>query len=435
MFTHLRDRFARIPEWARALGEAAPAPYFARKILTPDLLDNLLGALVPTVKEALGGEAAPAARATGPGPGSPLLQGQTSLLPLPHLLRELAASGRTGRIRLEHPSRTTQLFLRRGRIVLATHDDPEEYLRQSTEDLHGVPGAELDKAKAEQRGSGKPLFVALAEASRLPGDNLGTVLYQHGKRALLAAIEAGPGAFDWQDAKELPGYVESHGRPLSLDQIQLERLRAVDDWAQVELHVDSLDLVFRRVEGFGELLASFELTDNERRVLTLVGNRNSVRQIIERSALTPFEVFHCLFRLGEVGLITRRDETTAAPRGDGRAVAILEPDREGVKEPLARLLARRGRPLSLIDIPTPDDLIPLCLRERPQVLVLNVSSGFDALAAAHRVRGTLEISDIALVAVADREPGRLAEELSRAGFDAVLVKPFLFTDIERLLAA
>jgi len=436
MFTHLRDRFARIPEWARALGESAPAPYFARKILTPDLLENLLGALVPTVKEALGGEPAPAARGPLGGPGSPVLQGQTSLLPLPHLLRELQAAGRTGRIRLEHPSRTTLLFLRRGRIVLATHDDPEEYLRQSTEDLHGLPPADLEKAKAEQRASGKPLFVALAEASRLAGDSLGAVLYQHGKRALLAAIEAGPGAFDWQDAKELPGYVESHGRPLSLDQIQLERLRAVDDWAQVELHVDSLDLVFRRAPGFAELLASFELTDNERRVLTLVGNRNSVRQIIERSALTPFEVFHCLFRLGEVGLIARRDDAGAAvPRQDGRPVAILEPDREGVKEPLARLLSRRGRPVSLVEVPTPDDLIPVCLRERPQVLVLNVSSGFDALAAAQRVRSTLEISDIALVAVADREPGRLADELSRAGFDAVLVKPFLFTDIERLLAA
>jgi sirohydrochlorin ferrochelatase len=41
----------------------------------------------------------------------------------------------------------------------------------------------------------------------------------------------------------------------------------------------------------------------------------------------------------------------------------------------------------------------------------------------------------ALVAVAEREPGRLAEELRAAGFDAVLVKPFLFADIERLLAA
>jgi CheY-like chemotaxis protein len=435
MFGQLRDRFARIPEWMRSLGESSPAPYFARKILTPDLLEGLLAALVPTLKEALAKEETPP-RGPSSGPGAPLLQGQTSILSLPHLLRELASTARTGRLRLEQGSRASHLFLRRGRIVLVTHDDPDEYLRNSTEDLSAVPAADLDRARAEQRASAKPVFAALAEAARFPPDQAARALYQHGKRALLVAIEAGPSAFEWQDAKELPGFVEAFGRPLSLDQVQLERLRAVDDWAQVELHVDSLDLVFRRADGFGDLLGGFELTDNERRVLTLVGDRNSVRQIIEASALTPFEVFHCLFRLGQVGLIERRETSAgAASPVTERPVAIFEPDREGVREPLARLLARRSRPVALVEVPTPDDLIPLCLKDRPRMLILNVSSGIDAAAAAQRVRSTLEISDTALVAVADREPGGLADELARAGFDAVLVKPILFTDIERLLAA
>lgn len=435
MFGQLRDRFARIPEWMRSLGDASPAPYFARKILTPDLLEGLLGALLPALKDALAKEEAPA-RGMAAASGPPLLQGQTSLLPLPHLLRELASTARTGRLRLEQGGRVSHLFLRRGRIVLATHDDPDEYLRNSTEDLSAVPAADLERARAEQRARAKPIFATLAEAARFAPDQAARALYHHGKRALLAVIEGGPSAFEWQDAKELPVFVETFGRPLSLDQIQLERLRAVDDWAQVELHVDSLDLVFRRADGFGELLGGFELTENERRVLTLVGDRNSVRQIIETSVLTPFEVFHCLFRLGQVGLIERRETSPGAASSLAeRPVAILEPDREGVREPLARLLARRSRPVALVEVPTPDDLIALCLRDRPRMLILNVSSGLDAAAAAQRVRATLEISDTALVAVADREPGSLADELCRAGFDAVLVKPILFTDIERLLAA
>ena len=59
--------------------------------------------------------------------------------------------------------------------------------------------------------------------------------------------------------------------------------------------------------------------------------------------------------------------------------------------------------------------------------------GFEAV--ARRVRSTLEISDTVLVAVADREVGERAGELKSAGFDAVLVKPFLYSDVERLLAA
>jgi DNA-binding response OmpR family regulator len=432
MFGHLRERFGRIPEWMRALGDAAPAAFFARKILTPDLLDGLLGALVPQVQEALG----PTAKSTL-SPANVALMGQTSVLPLPQLLQDLATNGRTGLLRLDHEARRTFLFLRRGRIILVSHDQPEEYLRQSNEDLSGVAPADLDRARTEQSASGKPLYVSLTEAGRFPATELARVLYQHGKRALLAAIESGPGAFEWTDAKEVPGYVEAFGQPLSLAQIQLERLRAVDDWAQVELHVNGLDLVFRRAEGFNETLAGFELTESERRVLTLVDDRHSVRQIIETSGVTPFEVFHCMFRLGQVGLIRKRDEggVERGPMAMVRPVAIFEPDREGVREPLARLLAGRGLPVPLLDIPTPDDLIALCLKERPRLLVLNVTTGIDAVAVARRVRSTLEISDTALAAIADRDPGRLEDELKAAGFDVVLTKPFLFTDIERLLAA
>jgi DNA-binding response OmpR family regulator len=436
MFTHMRDRFARIPEWLGGLGGNAPAPYFARKILTPELLDGLLSALVPALREALMPSPA-SGRGLADGPSSSSLTGQTSVLPLPHLLRELNSTGRTGLLRLDHESRRTFLYLRRGRIVLVSHDQPDEYLRQSTEDLSAVAPAEMEKARSEQAASGRPLFVTLAERGHFSADRLVPVLYQHGKRALLDAIEAGPGGFVWSDQGDLPAHAAVHGQPLYLEQIQLERLRAVDDWAQVELHVDSLELVFRRADGFMERLSGFELTDSERRVLTLVDERNRVRDIIERSGTTPFEVFHCLFRLSQVGLVRKREEG-GAPRPvetSARPVAILDADAAGVREPLARLLAARGRPVRLVEIPTPDDLVPTCLRERPRLLILDVSSNLEAVAVARRVRSTLEISDTALVAVADQDLGRRAEELLAAGFDGVLVKPFLFSDVERLLAA
>src|SRR6185436_14268826 len=48
LFARLRDRFAQIPDWFRAMGDASAAPYFAKKILTPELMDGLLTALTPT---------------------------------------------------------------------------------------------------------------------------------------------------------------------------------------------------------------------------------------------------------------------------------------------------------------------------------------------------------------------------------------------------
>ena len=55
---------------------------------------------------------------------------------------------------------------------------------------------------------------------------------------------------------------------------------------------------------------------------------------------------------------------------------------------------------------------------------------------AESVRGTLEVSDTTLVAILtiDQVEAGLAEELKARGFDESLVRPFLFADVERLLA-
>jgi twitching motility two-component system response regulator PilH len=434
LFGKLRDRFAQIPDWYRSLGEASPAAFFAKKILTPELMDGLLAALTPTYREVLGVGGAP--RPLPADRDSPLLSGQTSLLPLGNLLKELGACGRTGVLVLEGQRRTL-IYLRRGEIIFATHNRPEDYVRQANVDLSPLTKAETEDAEAEQRRSGKPVFVTHAAAGKLATAELPNLLYQQGKRVLLEAIDAGPCPFEWQDQSVLPSFVDAYGRTYSPDQLSLDRLRQVDDWAQVELHVNSLDLLFRRTEGFSLSLRRFELSDNERRVLTLVDGRNTVRHLIERSGLPTFEVFHVLYRMGQVGLV-RKVEVAGLPAGasrEGRTVMVLEPDVEGVQEPLAQMLKRRRHPLPVVPV-TGVELLTTLLRERPRLLLVNVGApGIDAQALAREIRARLEISDLPLLAVLDHEEAARSEELTAAGFDAVLVKPFPFGEIEKYLVA
>jgi DNA-binding response OmpR family regulator len=435
MFARLRDRFAQIPEWQRTLGEAAPAPYFAKKILTPELMDQLLTALTPTFQEVLG-SARPSAESRTER-DAPLLEGQTSLIPLTHLLKELLACGRTGVLVLEGETRHSFVYLRRGETIFATHNRPDEYARQTSLEASGASKEELEQAESDQRQTGKPIYVSYAAAGRFATAELPAVLYQQGKRVLLDAISAGPVPFHWVDQGALPSYVDAYGRPYSLDQLSLERLRLVDDWSQVELHVPSLDMTFRRAEGFSNSLRGFELTDNERRVLTLVDGRNSVRHIIERSALPTFEVFHVLFRMGQVGLVRRSEDPAAAPgtSRDDRPVAILEPDVEGVVEPLTQQLRRRRQPIPVLSV-AGTEIVAALLRERPRLVLVNVSTGLpEPGALARDVRSRLEISDVPLVGVLDSDDAARADELVAAGFDAVVVKPFAMAELERFLAA
>lgn len=433
LFGKLRDRFAQIPEWFKSMGDAGPAPYFAKKILTPELMDGLLTALTPTYQEVLG--AARGSRTDAP--DAALLKGQTSIIPLTHLLKELLACGRTGVLVLEGESRRSFIYLRRGETIFATHNRPDEYARQASLEVSGATKEDVAQAEAEQRQTGKPVFVTYAAAGKFPTPELPVVLYQQGKRVLLEATSAGPAPFEWLDQNALPSYVDAYGRPYSLDQLTLERLRQVDDWSQVELNVPSLDMLFRRGEGFSASLRRFELTDNERRVLTLVDGRNSVRHIIERSGLPTFEVFHVLFRMGQVGLVRRGEDPTAAMGAvrDARPVAILELDVEGVVEPLTQLLRRRRQPIAVINVGD-TDIVATLMKERPRLFLVNVSvPSQEARALAKDIRSRLEISDVPLVAVLDSEEAARVDELTAAGFDAVVVKPFAIGELEKFLAA
>lgn len=429
LYAKLKDRFEQVPEWLKSLGAAAPAPFLARRILTPEVMEGLLGALRPVFEDALRAQAAHMPEA--------LLEGHTSLVPLARLIAELSALHRTGRLVLEQPLRTTSLFFRRGALVLVTHDRADDYARPAPPEAALMQAAEERGLHGEQRRSGQPIVAGLVDAGLLGAEAARAMVQQQGRRALVEALGGGPGRFEWRDAERLPAYVETLGQPFSMEQMKLEQLRDVDDWTQVEQQVPALDVVFTRSENFSGRVVQLDLTENERRILTVVHHRHTARQIIERTGLPTFEVFHVLFRLAQIDLIRRVSPQVVAPEPEARAVLIVEPDVAGVQEPLARMLRERRRPIPLKPVAgsTPDEVVSEVSAERPRMLIVNDTAGIDLALTAQHVRARLEVSDTTLVAVQERESPESADALRAAGYDAVFVKPFLFSDLERHLGA
>lgn len=428
-YTHLKDRLAQLPEWAEQRGSASPAPYFARKLLTPDVVDALIDALAPLVRDAAPA-GAPAKR-----PGDLLLEGQLGLMPVHGLLKVLGAYGRTGQLTLEQGKRETVAFWRKGVVVLATTRDPIAYAEDASFDLSNVPANELEQACDEQRTSGKPLYVTLAEAGLLPASELPALLYGQTKRVLLDATALGPGRFEWREQIEPPLWVEAYGRPLSSGQLSLERLRVVPP-AALDPAV-AATLVYERLDGFSRRIGQLELLAAERRVLACVDGRATVKAVIDKSGLPAAEVHPILQRFAEIDLIRRKGGGRgAADAGkNARAVMVLDPDDAGFVRPLSELLAGRTDPLTVVPLPA-GDWTQLIQRERPRLVVLNATYGGDQVdATARAVRATLEVSDTPLVAVLEAPAAGRTQSLTASGFDAVFVKPVFYGDLERFLVS
>ncbi|HEY8923746.1 MAG TPA: hypothetical protein VIU64_05145, partial [Polyangia bacterium] len=487
LYARLHRPLGSVPEWVRQASATAGTPaaipaFLARKLLTPELVSSLLDALLPFYRHALRAEVGAAAvPPRDPDEGAPL-RGQITGWSLTDLLAFVGEAARTGELTLGPVSGATSpaaerllLYWESGEIVACTSFDPVEYVRGADIDLSGVPADARARAEAEQRESGVPVYVTLAESGALPSEaavDLAPLLHERGVRLLRQARGASALKYAWRDRPSLPAYVVTWGRHLSLSddlgapevggahpteptiaQLSLERLRRPSAWGEADLRPPGSDQCFDRAFGFSQKLRALRLTASEQRVLSLVDRQNPLRAITQRSGLPAREVTRILYRLAEIELI--QPLQAAAPAvsaisgsasgvsvlpGTGepaaRPVMILDPDDDGFCHPLREMLSRRPRPVPLLDLSGELDVTDAISRERPGLVVLNESAARGKLEEiARAVRAAPHLSGTALAAVLEPDATTSADGLVAAGFDAVWTKPVHYLDLVSLLAA
>ncbi len=422
LYTRLKGPLGFIPQWVSELGTAPPASFFARRLLTPELME--------TLAKDLAGVVGPKAAPEVVGGGRAALAGSTEGFPMLDLLRAIAGRARTGVLELSGQGQRVWLSWRRGVLLLVTTDAVQRYLRGADGELSHVPAEDLSRAVAEQASSGKPVFVSLAESGRLPTGNLSHLLYAHGKRALTEMLDEPRCTFTWSEVPALPLYVEAQGRELTLAQLQLERLRR-DQATGSEPGPEVLQWVFERIPGFSRRVRQVELTSEERRVLTLIDGRQPVARVVHRGSMGPALVSAILLRLASVELIRRVD---AKPSGR-RRVVLIDPDDSGVRSPLERLLGQRREPVDLVAL-THDEpqLATTVVKQRPALVIANATVLGDAAhALARELVNSTQGFEGALVAVLEERDPEAGDQLLAAGFDAVLAKPVWFGDLDQFL--
>jgi CheY-like chemotaxis protein len=68
LYHRLRGQLEALPQWARERGDAAAAPFFARKLFTGEVVEGLIEELIPLFQELAVAPAEPMAERTAPGP-------------------------------------------------------------------------------------------------------------------------------------------------------------------------------------------------------------------------------------------------------------------------------------------------------------------------------------------------------------------------------
>ena len=419
LFSALRDRLARVPEWLAESGGQPPAPFLARRLLTPEVVGTVLAGLAPIN--------APAPVMVSETPTE--FAGSTGFLPLLQLLRLAAESHRAGELRLGGANGLS-VFCERGQVVLVAPRDPGAARRVLASVGHSEDPVRIMGWESEARSGGVPAALAAAAEAGASGAE---ILARLARQGLVQLANQGPVTYAWHDLPALPSAVQtliSLTPPLALGQLALDRLRQVDDWSQIELEVRSLGQVCARPADFATRLGEFTLTPTETAVLLQVDGRRPVQEILERTGLSTFDVFHVLYRLLQVRLIELPGDHVQATG----AVLLVDADEAGIASPLAAWLGRRDTPLDLVRV-SAAEVVSSIQAHLPRLALIDLDAvGGTGSNLPQAIRGELTTSAVPLAALVTWADRNRRKALKAAGWDQVLVKPVHLHAIGHLLS-
>lgn len=436
LYGHLSARLAQIPTWMSELGTNSPGKFFARRILTAEMMDGLLEALLPIFRKRLEAEMLKKQSGAAISPQT-LLRGQLGVATVIDLLDVASRMNRPCEIIIEDGDFIG--YVVRGKLMLVTSKDPEKYLTDRVVAPIDVPPDTARAANNEQVATGKPVYVTLAEAGYMPPCNLADVLLEQGTRLLVALLTAFRGLkFEIRINEAMPMYVEAYGIPVALEQLRLQQLRE-DPRRLAPLAKD--DLLVERAPQFSRRVGHLTLTTEESLLLTCIDGRTPIADVIKKSGLAIEFGKTIVRRLLSIDLLQVLDPSTSvsgasltpAPAEERQPTAVVvDNDQEGVVKPLEALLEARRRPIRVVQYKPDANFLKAVEGERPTIVILNASlPEIDAEQLMKGIRASPLLQGVPIVALLDTLGGPQPSSLS--GCDAVLTKPVRYSDIERLL--
>ncbi len=238
-------------------------------------------------------------------------------------------------------------------------------------------------------------------------------------REVAALLRGRSGTFRWRRLEIEPD--PPAGNALHLAQLQLECARVRTDAPR-----PAPTTPVERSPGFSARVQELALDPVEQQLATLVDGQATVEELARRAGLAGAAAEAIVARLVEIDLLRL---PASAPRATvRRTVVVAEPDHAAFRGPLTRHLATR-HPGIAVEWHTGDLDVDDLLARRPDVIVVNATAHADA---ALRLARRCADGPIRLVAIVELATPR-ADDLTAAGFHAVVAKPVHLHELEWLV--
>lgn len=211
--------------------------------------------------------------------------GDTSFFSLSWALHSIASQKLTGTLRSFWHNEPVELLARSGQIILVTTRDPELYCPEAPITLVNLDDEKVEQARQQQRETGRPLFITLAQEGLIIREPAAQLVQHYGQK-LFARLWCAPRVrFIFEQSEELPDYADGLPSDDDVDHWVLETLRFIQHQelgAQADYDPASIPAYTR--DGF-DRVQRMRLTVAEAQFASQFNGTRSIAQIAKNLRL------------------------------------------------------------------------------------------------------------------------------------------------------
>jgi hypothetical protein len=232
----------------------------------------------------------------------------------PFLLMDLHRRGATGSLKVDGPAYPKALYLRGGRILFGSSNDPKDQLGSILIENGKITPEQLQDVNVKV-GPGSPLAKVLAESGYVNQRELGEAARIKVERILSDVIAYTSGAFEFEDGVLPKGAVDLK---LSTERLLLAAVRRIPDRGFVLRHLASLGVVLKPAEAMNPRL--LEIGVDTGGLPERLDGQRTLKEAASLTRLDEFEAAKVACGLLFLGLVTRAEDVGEAgvpPAGAG----------------------------------------------------------------------------------------------------------------------
>ncbi len=227
--------------------------------------------------------------------------GSLTELSLCEILAALCKGGETGILRLNDGDSGRAVYLREGKVVFASSEDPDDRLGELLLTRGLLTQGQLEQA-SQRVGPGKRLGTILVELGFLPAQDLPRWVLEQVKEIIFSLFSWTDGTFRFE-----PGPLQSREvitLRLSTAEIFLTGLRRVQKWSVLRKGTGDIRVPYRLSPDHRAILKEVALGEEERTLLSLMEpDGKTMEEAAAASSLTTLRVYQLFFAFRALGVL------------------------------------------------------------------------------------------------------------------------------------